>query len=446
MDNLAVSIVILFILIIANGIFAMTEIGIVTSRKIRLEQKVKEGNSKAKTALYLAENSSELLSTIQIGITLIGIISGAFGGAAIADDLSVHLSMLPFLAPWSTEISMVLVVTFTTFLTLVIGELTPKQIGLTNPEKVALAVAKPMYLFSKVAKPLIWILDRSTTLVLKALGVKRNKEPDVTEEEIQQMIEQGVHSGSIEEIEHEMVDQIFYMGDQRLSDILTPRTQLTWIDIESSFEENMQVISQSEFSRFPVGKGSLDHFLGIIHTKKVFSKLQSGEPFSINDCIEQALILPEHVKVFKALETLKESGYHQAVVVDEYGGVEGFVTLNDIMQVIVGEIQTEGSRERATIMQRDSQSWLADGQVPFDTFLRYFDLEDEIDEDIVKDTSFQTLGGFITNEIGNTPKEGNTIYLADLKLEVVDMDRVLVDKLLITRVQETEEIEQRDNE
>lgn len=444
MDNLAVSIIILLVLIIANGIFAMTEIGVVTSRKIRLEQKVKEGNSKAKTALYLAENSSELLSTIQIGITLIGIISGAFGGAAIADDVSVYLSEISFLAPWSTEISMVLVVTLTTFLTLVIGELTPKQIGLTNPEKVALAVAKPMYFFSKVAKPLIWILDQSTKLALKTLGIKTTNEPDVTEEEIQQMIEQGVHSGSIEEIEHEMVDQIFYMGDQRLSDILTPRTQLTWIDIESSFEENMAIISQSEFSRFPVGKGSLDHFLGIIHTKKVFSKLQSGEAFSIDDCIEKALILPEHVKVFKALETLKESGYHQAVVVDEYGGVEGFVTLNDIMQVIVGEIQTEGSRERATIMQRDNDSWLADGQVPFDTFLRYFDLEDDIDDDVMKDTSFQTLGGFITSEIGNTPIEGDSVFIANLKLEVVDMDSVLVDKLLITRLEEIE-VKEEDN-
>ncbi|WP_258871744.1 hemolysin family protein [Virgibacillus dokdonensis] len=273
MDNLAVSIIILLVLIIANGIFAMTEIGVVTSRKIRLEQKVKEGNSKAKTALYLAENSSELLSTIQIGITLIGIISGAFGGAAIADDVSVYLSEISFLAPWSTEISMVLVVTLTTFLTLVIGELTPKQIGLTNPEKVALAVAKPMYFFSKVAKPLIWILDQSTKLALKTLGIKTTNEPDVTEEEIQQMIEQGVHSGSIEEIEHEMVDQIFYMGDQRLSDILTPRTQLTWIDIESSFEENMEIISQSEFSRFPVGKGSLDHFFRYYTYKKSVFKI-----------------------------------------------------------------------------------------------------------------------------------------------------------------------------
>lgn len=434
MDNLAASIIILFILIIANGIFAMTEIGIVTSRKIKLEQKVKEGNSRAKTALYLAENSNELLSTIQIGITLIGIISGAFGGAAIADDLSAYLSKITFLKPWSNEISMVLVVTLTTFLTLVIGELTPKQIGLTNPEKVALAVAKPMHLFSKIGKPLIWILDQSTSFVLKILRVKKTNEPDVTEEEIQLMVEQGVHSGSVQPIEHEMVDQIFYMGDQRLSDILTPRTQLTWIDVESSFEENMKIISQSEHSRFPVGKGSLDHFLGIISTNKVFSKLYAGEAFSINDCIEEALILSEHVKVFQALETLKASGHHQAVVVDEYGGIEGFVTLYDFMQVIVGEISSGVGRERATIIKRDDQSWLADGQVSIDTFLRYFDLEDEVDEDIVRNTSFQTLGGFITNEIGNIPKEGNSVYVADLKLEVVDMDRVLVDKLLITRV------------
>ncbi|WP_217585877.1 hemolysin family protein [Lentibacillus saliphilus] len=445
MDSLAVSIIILLILIVANGIFAMTEIGIVTSRKIRLEQKIKEGDTRAKKALYLAENSSELLSTIQIGITLIGIISGAFGGAAIADDLSVYLSKIAFIAPWSTEISMVLVVTLTTFLTLVIGELTPKQIGLTNPEKVALVVAKPMYFFSKIAKPLIWVLNHSTSLTLKGLGVKTSNEPDVTEEEIQQMIEQGVHSGSIEEIEHEMVNQIFFMGDQRLSDILTPRTQLTWIDIESSFEENMRIISESDYSRFPVGKGSLDHFLGIIHTKNVFSKLYAGEEFTIEDCIEQTLMLPEHVKVFQSLETLKESGYHQAVVVDEYGGVEGFVTLNDFMRTIVGEIQSDDKRERATIMQRDDRSWLADGQVGFDLFIRYFDLEDLVDEAIIIDTSFQTLGGFMTNEIGNIPKEGNSIDIAGLKLEIVDMDHVLVDKVLVSRVEDIEKNDKENN-
>ncbi|WP_066189535.1 MULTISPECIES: hemolysin family protein [Gracilibacillus] len=436
MDSIVLSIVILLILIIANGVFAMTEIGVVTSRKIRLEQKVKEGNKKAETALYLANNSSELLSTIQIGITLIGIISGAFGGAAIAGDLNVYVREIPWLAPWSLQISMVLVVTLTTFLTLVIGELTPKQVGLTNPEKVAMAVARPMYFFSKVAKPLIWILDKSTVLVLKMLGVKTNEEPDVTEEEIQQMVEQGVHSGHIEEIEHEMVDQIFYLGDQRISDILTPRTQLTWIDIESSFEENMELISKSEHSRFPVGKGSLDQFLGMIHTKRVFAKLQANESFTIPDCIEPALVLPEHVKVFKALETMREAGSHQAVVVDEYGGVEGFVTLNDFIQVIVGEIQSDGHRAKATITQRDENSWLADGQVPFDTFLRYFDLEDEVDIEILKDTSFQTLGGFLTSEIGSIPKEGDYIYLEGWKLEIVDMDQVLIDKLMITRVSE----------
>ncbi|KGX86629.1 hemolysin family protein [Pontibacillus litoralis] len=438
MDNIIVSIIILLFLIVVNGVFAMTEIGIVTSRKIRLQQLAKSGNKRARTALYLSEHSEDLLSTIQIGITLIGVIAGAFGGAAIADDLAIYLDRFALLRPWSTEISMAVVVGLTTFLTLVIGELAPKQIGLTNPEKVAVAVAKPMYLFSKIGKPISWVLNRSTNIVLKVLGVKTSNEPDVTEEEIQHMVEQGVHSGSIEQIEHEMVDQIFYMGDQRLSNILVPRTQLTWIDVETDFEENMRLISESVHSRFPVGKGSLDHFLGVIHTNRVFAKQLSGEDFSIEDCIEEALVLPEHVKVFQALEALKASSYHEAVVVDEYGGVEGFVTLYDFMQVIVGEIpDAVGKQAEAKIVQRDEASWFVDGQLSIDSFLRYFALED----DLMESTAFHTLGGFMTNELGDTPKEGDTINLERLQLEVVDMDHVLVDKLLVTLIETDNETE-----
>ncbi|MYL54671.1 DUF21 domain-containing protein [Pontibacillus yanchengensis] len=437
MDHIIISVVILLLLMVLNGVFAMTEIGIVTSRKSRLQQLEKEGHKRASTALYLSEHSEDLLSTIQIGITLIGIMAGAFGGAAIADDLALYLDRFSVLRPWSNEISMVVVVGLTTFLTLVIGELTPKQIGLKHPEKVAVAVAKPMYFFSKVGKPIIWVLNRSTTTTLNILGVHTSKEPDVTEEEIQHMVEQGVHSGTIEQIEHEMVDQIFNMGDLRLSNILVPRTQLTWIDVESDIEENMQLISKSDHSRFPVGKGSLDHFLGMIYTNRVFEKLFNGEDFLIEDCIEEAFVLPEHVKVFQALETLKAYGYHEAVVVDEYGGVEGFVTLYDFMQVIVGDIPDAVSQqEEVKIAQYDETSWLVDGQLSIDTFLRYFALEDKH----MDDTAFHTLGGLITNELGHTPQKGDTLDLETFQLEVVDMDHVLVDKLLVTsKEKKTEE-------
>ncbi|MFC0525869.1 hemolysin family protein [Pontibacillus salicampi] len=435
MDHIIISIIILLFLIVLNGIFAMTEIGVVTSRRSRLEQLAKKGDKRARTALHLSKNSGDLLSTIQIGITLIGIIAGAFGGAAFADDLASYLNRVAYLRQWSTELSTVLVVGLTTFLTLVIGELAPKQIGLKYPEKVAITIAKPMYFFSKLGKPFILVLNYSTNAVLKMLGVQTTKEADVSEEEIQHMIKQGVHSGNIEQVEHEMVDQIFSMGDQRLSNILVPRTQLTWIDVESDFEVNMQIISNSDHSRFPVGKGSLDHFLGVIYTSRVFTKLLNRESFTMEDCIDQACVLPEHVKVFQALETLKASGYHEAVVLDEYGGVEGFVTLYDFMEVIVGDITTPGgSQENGKIVQYDKDSWLVDGQLSVDIFIRYFALED----DRFDNTAFHTLGGLITNELGDTPKQGDTIELERLRLEVVDMDHVLVDKLLVT-VKELEE-------
>ncbi|MBA4602381.1 HlyC/CorC family transporter [Thermoactinomyces sp. AMNI-1] len=436
LDSLGVSTIIILLLIIMNGIFSMTELAIVTSRKVRLDQKAKEGSPQAQTALRLAEKPNELLSTIQIGITLIGIVTGAFGGAALSGKVAVLLDRVDVLAPFSQEISMVLVIVLTTYLSLIVGELVPKQIALVNPEKAAMIVARPMYWFSVIGKPVIWILSKSTALVLKMLGVKKPTKPDVTEEEIQQLVEQGVYSGAVEEIEHEMVDQIFYMSDKRLGDILTPRTQLVWIDVESSFEENMRIISDSYHSRFPVGKGSLDEFLGIIHTKKVFRLLLKGEKFSIEDCIEETLLLPEHMKVFQALETVKKSGMHEAVVVDEYGGIEGFVTLHDFMENIFGDLPYREEEEEPQITRRDDSTWLADGLVSVDTFIRYFDLEDEM---VMDSGDYHTLGGFLTSYLGDIPEVGDVIKIRDLKLEIVDMDHVRVDKIMITRQEKTSE-------
>ncbi len=424
---------ILLILIVANGIFAMTEIAIVTSKKNRLEKLQGEGNSSAKYALKLADDPNQLLSTIQIGITLIGVITGAFGGATIASQLAVYIERIEVLAPFSYELSLVAVVGLSTYLSLIIGELVPKRIGMGNPEKVACAVAKPMYYFSKIGRPIIWFLSKSTEFVLKLLRIKPTNEPDVTEEEITQLIEQGVHSGVVEEIEQDMVEQIFYLGDKRLSDILTPRTQLVVIDLEDSFEENMKIINESHYSKFPVGIGSLDDFQGIIHKKDLLTKIVAGEDFSLAECVKDTPILPEQMKVFRALETLKKTGQHEAVVIDEYGGIEGFVTLHDIMENIVGEMPEKDDEEEPKIIERDDNTWLADGLVSIDTFIRYFDLEDFAI--LNRSKNFHTLGGFIINIIGYIPKTKDTIQVGDLQLEVVDMDRARVDKVLITRIE-----------
>lgn len=439
LDSLWISIIIILILIVANGIFSMTEIAIVTSRKARLEKLEEDGNKKAKLALKLAENPNQLLSTIQIGISLIGVVTGAFGGATIARQLSVYLDKIDFLQPYSYQVSFIVVIGFTTYLSLIIGELVPKRLGMSNPEKVSLIVAKPMYYFAKVGKPIIWLLSKSTELVLKILGVKTTNQPDVTEEEITQLIEQGVYSGVVEEIEQDMVEQIFYLGDKRLGDILTPRTQIVWLDIEKPFEENIRKMNESNHSRFPVGQGSLDNFLGIIHTKDVFAKMAEGKPFRLADCIKETIVLPEPMKVFQALDAFKKSGQHEAIVIDEYGGIEGYVTIYDFMENIVGDLPQVEDEEEPQIIQRTENTWLADGLISIDQFRRYFDLEDE--PELRGGNNFHTLGGFITMSLGDIPKVKDTVEIENLILEVVDMDHVRVDKVLITRIEQDPEDE-----
>ncbi|WP_230199714.1 hemolysin family protein [Bacillus andreraoultii] len=444
LDSLWISIIIILILIVANGIFSMTEIAIVTSRKARLEKLEEDGNKKAKLALKLAENPNQLLSTIQIGISLIGVVTGAFGGATIARQLSVYLDKIDFLQPYSYQVSFIVVIGFTTYLSLIIGELVPKRLGMSNPEKVSLIVAKPMYYFAKVGKPIIWLLSKSTELVLKILGVKTTNQPDVTEEEITQLIEQGVYSGVVEEIEQDMVEQIFYLGDKRLGDILTPRTQIVWLDIEKPFEENIRKMNESNHSRFPVGQGSLDNFLGIIHTKDVFAKMAEGKPFRLADCIKETIVLPEPMKVFQALDAFKKSGQHEAIVIDEYGGIEGYVTIYDFMENIVGDLPQDEDEEEPQIIQRTENTWLADGLISIDQFRRYFDLEDE--PELRGGNNFHTLGGFITMSLGDIPKVKDTVEIESLILEVVDMDHVRVDKVLITRIEQDHEDEDDEDE
>lgn len=444
LDSLWISIIIILILIVANGIFSMTEIAIVTSRKARLEKLEEDGNKKAKLALKLAENPNQLLSTIQIGISLIGVVTGAFGGATIARQLSVYLDKIDFLQPYSYQVSFIVVIGFTTYLSLIIGELVPKRLGMSNPEKVSLIVAKPMYYFAKVGKPIIWLLSKSTELVLKILGVKTTNQPDVTEEEITQLIEQGVYSGVVEEIEQDMVEQIFYLGDKRLGDILTPRTQIVWLDIEKPFEENIRKMNESNHSRFPVGQGSLDNFLGIIHTKDVFAKMAEGKPFRLADCIKETIVLPEPMKVFQALDAFKKSGQHEAIVIDEYGGIEGYVTIYDFMENIVGDLPQDEDEEEPQIIQRTENTWLADGLISIDQFRRYFDLEDE--PELRGGNNFHTLGGLITMSLGDIPKVKDTVEIESLILEVVDMDHVRVDKVLITRIEQDHEDEDDEDE
>lgn len=427
--SISLQIAIIFILIIANGIFAMTEIAIVSSRKARLERLAAEGSAGAKAALALANDPTQLLSTVQVGISAIGVVTGAYGGATIAQALAVYFKPLPVIGPYANAISMVVIITAITYVSLIIGELVPKKMALNNPEPIAISIARPMRFFSKIFSPLVKILSISTEFVLKTAGVKEPTEPGITEEEIKIMIAEGTAVGTFEETEKDIVDRVFRLGDMRVSALMTPRTQIDWLDLEKNDEYLWTVITESHHSKMPVAKGSLDDIAGVIYVRDIFSnRSTSGLPLMEN--IQQPLFVPRTLRAFKLLEQFQQTGMHIAFVMDEFGGMIGLVTLHDILEQLVGELPEEDD-ENPGIVQRDDTSWLMDGLLSIEEFKELLDIEEMPDED--KD-QYQTLGGFITSYLGDMPRTGEAFEWGGLKFEIVDMDRMRIDKIIVTKV------------
>ncbi|EGO64482.1 hemolysin family protein [Acetonema longum] len=427
--SISLEIVIILVLIIANGVFAMTEIAIVSSRKARLERRAAEGSAGAKAALELANDPTQLLSTVQIGISAIGVVTGAYGGATIAQALAVYLKPLPFVGAHSNAVSLVIVIALITYASLIIGELVPKKMALNNPEPIAAAIAIPMRLFSKAFTPLVRLLSVSTEFALKALRVKEPIEPGVTEEEIKIMIAEGTAIGTFEETEKEIVDRVFRLGDMRVSALMTPRTQIDWIDLEEDESEIWRAITESNHSRLPVARGSLDDLTGVVYVKDILAT--PGQiPLPIEEKIQEPLFVPRSLRAFKLLEQFQKSGTHIAVVMDEFGGMIGLVTLHDILEQLVGELPQE-EESNPEIIQRDDHSWLMDGLLPIDEFKELFDFDKLVAED--RD-HYETLGGFITSYLGNMPKTGETFEWGGLKFEIVDMDRMRIDKVMVTKL------------
>jgi len=331
MPSVIVEGLVIFLLIIINGIFAMSEIAVVSARKSRLQQLAETGDAKARTALELATAPNQFLSTIQVGITLIGILAGAFGGATIARHLTSWLGDIPPLAPYSHALSLALVVAVTTYLSLIIGELVPKRLALNAPERVAAAIARPMQALSNIAYPVVHVLGVSTEFVLHLLGVKPSTEPPVTEEEIRSLIEEGARAGMFEEAEREMVERVFRLGDRRVGAVMTPRTEIVWLDSEAPLEEIRETIMGSAHSRFLVAQGSLDNVVGIAQAKDLLVHFLSQQTVDLTTIAQQPLFVPETMGALKVLELFKQSGTHMALVIDEYGGIQGLVTPNDIL-------------------------------------------------------------------------------------------------------------------
>jgi len=420
-------ILIIFLLIVANGIFAMSEIAVVSSRKARLQQLANEGNAKARAALKLAESPNNFLSTVQVGITLIGVLTGAFGGATIAGNLAGYLQQIPVLAPYSQAIALAIVVLTITYLSLIIGELVPKRLALHSPERIAANIAMPMRMIAAIVSPAVYLLSASTDFVLRILGIGPSTEPLVTEEEIKVLIEQGTEAGTFEVAEQDMVERVFRLGDRPVSALMTPRPEIVWLDLEDSLEANRHRIIDGGHSRFPVCQEGLDNVLGIVPVSDLLARCLSNQPLDLTVSLRQPVFVPESTRGLKVLEMFKQTGTHIALVVDEYGVIQGLVTLNDILIEIVGDVPSDDNQEEPQAVQREDGSWLLDGMLSIDEFFELFAIKEIPAE---HRGSYQTLGGFVITHLGRIPTASDYFEWQGMRIEVVDMDGNRVDKVL----------------
>ena len=428
MSTLFFQIIIIILLVITNGVFAMSEIALVSVRKARLQRKARSGDQGAQTALELAENPNRFLSTVQIGITLIGILSGAFGGATIAEMLAKWLVTVPYIGQYAEGLSFAIVVIIITYLQLVIGELIPKRIGLNTPEKISTMVSRPMKVLSGITSPIVNVLSASTEIGFKLLGFKSSDAPSVTEEEVKLLLHQGTQIGVFEEAEQDLVESVFRLADRRVDAIMTPHTEIEWINLDDPFEDIQQKIIDSPYSHFPIAQGNLDNIVGILLLKDFLLATRNGSQPDLKKLVIPPVFVPESMPALKVLEAFKSSRNQLALVIDEYGGMLGIVTMFDILKSIVGNFPQSGEVESEMAIQREDGSWLLDGKLPIDELKEMFSIDELPDEDRL---GYQTLGGFIMSQLGKIPAEGNTYEWKKYHFEVVDMDANRVDKVML---------------
>lgn len=431
--------IIILLLIIINGVFSMAEIAIVSSNKIKLENEANEGDEKAKRALELANSPNRFLSTVQVCITLIGIVSGVFGGAALSDDLKIELNKIPDIAPYSETISYLIIIFIITFISLVVGELVPKRIGLLYSETIAKNLSGFMKALSSFGSPIIWILSKSTEFLLRLFGIKKESEKLITvsEEEITAMIEKGTESGTFEEVEQDIVERLFFLSDRNVGSLMTNKTDIILLDIQEE-DEIIKSLTEHQFINYPVYENEIDNIIGILNSKKVLSKVLAGGKMDYRSMLTPPLFVHDKLDALKLLEQFKKSNAEFAIVVDEFGTFSGVVTLKDLFEALVGEVTTTHDNS-AEIVQRDDKSWLVDGLISFDEFLRYFDLSEE---NIHKENDFHTLSGFVMYITRHIPKTGEKFDWKDYLFEVIDMDGLRVDKVLVTKLEEGDKKEE----
>ncbi|MDP3565317.1 MAG: hemolysin family protein [Methanoregula sp.] len=426
-----VEIVIILVLIIINGIFAMAEFAMVSAKRTRLQQRADEGDARAAAALEIANEPTRFLSTIQIGITLIGILAGAFGGATVAKGIAASLNEFTVLAPYSDILSITLVVIVITYLTLIFGELVPKHLALNNAENIASSFAKPMHLLSVIASPLVFILSHSTEGVLRILRVDESAEPPVTEEEIKILLEEGTEAGVFEKSELNMVEGVFELGERRVESLMTHRSDVIALDLNDPAEENLRKMTRSGRSNFPVYEGNLDTIVGMVSVKDVLARMVDGCTPDIGASVSKPLFAPERISILTLLERFKETGLHIALVTDEYGSIQGVITLHDILEAIVGDIRTLGEPVETPIVVREDGSFLIDGDTPIGDVRNAVSVDSFDGEE---QGEYRTLAGLVLFILQRIPKTGDHFTVGGLHFEVVDMDGNRIDKVLVMRI------------
>jgi len=442
--------IVILLLIFGNGIFSLLEMSIVSCHQPRLEAMAEEGSKSAKIVLKLRENPNKMFSAVQFGITLMGLLTGVYGGTEMAGPMSQYVAMIPGLEPYAYSVSLTTIVAVITYLTIILGEIVPKRIAINKPEAIACFLARPMLYFCTVSTPLIWFLSASTALVTKVIGMGKPEVQPVTEEEIKILLEQGAELGAFEKEEPELVDRVFRLADMNVSDIMTNRTQVDWIDVEDPDETIMNEMIAFNHIHLPVGRGSLDEFLGMVSVNMVFQKyydaVHSGKNVTMKSLVESSVqkpvFVPESMDIMKVVPVFREHSVHEAAVLDEYGNFSGLLTLHDILEELVGSMPS-GEKEKKEndnrIVQRGPNEWLMEGLLTIEEFKDFFELEDDLPGE--EDDLYKTLAGFVTYGVGRIPKETDTYVWNEFTFEVMDMDNLRVDKILVTR-QEPEEKEE----
>jgi putative hemolysin len=414
-------------LIVLNGALAMSEMAVVSSRRARLDTMAASGSRGARIALRLIDDPNRFLSTVQIGITLVGILAGAFGGATLAGRLGTWLDRFPVVAPHGDALAIAIVVPAITYLSLIVGELVPKRIALANPERVASALAPSMNALSRFAAPAVWLLRDSTDAVLGLLGLSGTRDTAVTEEEVRSMITEGTQAGIFVPQEREMIEGVMRLADRTVRAVMTARTDIVWIDIEDTHDEILRTLTEARHSRLLVCRGSTDEPVGVVHTKDLLPAALRRETIDLEAHLVPPLVVPDRTPALRLLDLFRKEGVHMAVVVDEFGSTQGVVTPTDVLEAIAGELPELGEEPELELVRRDDGSWLVDGLVPIDEF------EDRMGlKDLREGHDFQTVAGFVLHHLGHLPNIGEALEVRDLRFEVVDMDGRRIDRILVS--------------